>query len=86
MANQHFQQRQEHRYNQDEEGDCHNHTLRRSTTFYDLFVEVMDERLLEMHDWETMFPENRHEQGQLSELDSTAAMEQPVLVQEDVGQ
>ena len=86
MANQHFQQRQYHRYNQDEERDGHNRTLRRSPTFYDLFVEVMDERLLEMYDWETLYPENQREQGQLFELESTAAMEQPVLVQDDVEQ
>ena len=64
MANQHFQQQQDHRYNQDEEReqeeqqdrDRHNHSLPRSVTFSDLFAEVMDERLLEIYDWETLSP------------------------------
>ena len=94
MANQHFQQQQNHRYNQDEEReqeeqqdrDHHNHALPRSVTFSDLFAEVMDERLLEMYDWETLSPENQREQGQLSELEGTTAMKQPVLVQEDAEQ
>ena len=94
MANQHFQQQPEHRYNQEEEQeqeaqqdrDRHNHTLPRSPTFTDLFAEVMDERLLEMYDWETLTPENQQEQDQLSELESTTAMEQPVLVKDDAEQ
>ena len=92
MVNQHFQQQQEHRYDQDEEGeaqqdrDRHNHTLRRSPTFYDLFAEVMNERLLEIYDWETLSPENQPEQAQLFQLESTAALEQPVLVHDDAEQ
>ena len=94
MANQHFQQQQEHRHNQQEEEepkahqdrDRHNHSLRRSPTFYDLFAEVMNERLLEMYDWETLSPENQPEHGQLFELNSTAAMGQPALVQDDAEQ
>ena len=86
MANQHFQQQQEHRYHQQEEEeqeaqqdlDRHNQTLRRSPTFYDLFAEVMDERVLEMYDWATLSLENQQKQGQLFELESTAAMEQLV--------
>ena len=51
LANQHFQQRQDRRRNQDEERgqqdrDHHKDTHRRSPTFYDLFAEVMNERLL----------------------------------------
>lgn len=95
MANQHSQQQSEHRCNQEEEEeeqeaqqdrDRHNHTLRRSPTFYDLFAEVMDERLLEMYDWEMLTPENQQEQGHLFELDSTAALEQPAFVQDDAEQ
>jgi hypothetical protein len=94
MANQHFQQQQDHRYNQGEEQereahhdpDRHEHTLHRSPTFYDLFAEVMNERLLEMYDWETLSPENQREQEQLFELDNTAALEQPALVQDDAEQ
>ncbi|CAF1536382.1 unnamed protein product [Didymodactylos carnosus] len=94
MANQHFQQQRDHRYNHDEEEeqeaqqdrDHHNHTLRRSPTLYDLFAEVMNERLLEMYDWEMLSPENQQEQDQLFELDSTAALEQPALVQDDAEQ
>ena len=93
MANQHFQQQHDLRYNQDDEReqeqqnqDRQNHTLRRSPTFYDLFAEVMNERLLEIYDWETLTPDNQQEQGQLSELESTTAMEQPVLVQDDAEQ
>ena len=92
MANQHFQQQQDHRYNQDEEQeeqqdqDRHNRTLSRSPSLHDLFAEVMDERLLEMYDWETLSQENQLGQGQLYELESTAALEQPVLVQDDVKQ
>ena len=84
MANQHFQQQRDHQFNQDEEReqeeqqdrDRHNHSLRRSPTFYDLFAEVMNERLLEIYDWETLSPENQREQGQFFELESTAAMKQ----------
>ena len=94
MVNQHFQQQRDHRHNQDEEDepeaqqdrDRHDHTLRRSPTFYDLFAEVMNERLLEMYDWETLPPENQPEQGQLSELKSTPAMETRVLVHDDANQ
>jgi hypothetical protein len=94
MANQHFQQQQDHRYNQDEEReleelqdlDRHNHSLRRPPTLYDLFAEVMDERLLEIYDWETLTTENQREQGQLFELESTTAMEQPALVQDEAEQ
>ena len=46
----------------------------------------MNERLLEIYDWETMTPENQQEHGQLSELESATAMEQPVLVQDDLEQ
>ncbi|CAF0948145.1 unnamed protein product [Didymodactylos carnosus] len=44
----------------------------------------MNERLLEMYDWETLTPENQQEQDQLFELESTVAMEQPILVQDCV--
>ena len=94
MVNQHFQQQRDHQHNQDEElqqeeqqdPDRHNHTLSRSPTFYDLFAEVMNERLLEIYDWEALTPENQPEQEQLTELESTAAMEHPVLVQDDANQ
>ena len=92
MTNQHFQQQQDHRYSQDEEQevqldqDRQNHTLCRSSIFNNLFAEVMDEQLLEMYDWETLSQENQQEQGQLFELESTTAMEQQVLVQDDVEQ
>ena len=46
----------------------------------------MDERLLEIYDWEILSPENQREQGQLLELESAAAMEQSVFVQEDAEQ
>ena len=94
MANQHFQQQQDHQYNQDEEReqeaqqdqDRHNHTLHGSPTFYDLFAEVMNERLLEMYNWETSSPQNQQEQDLLLELESTAAMERSALVQDDAEQ
>ena len=69
MANQHFQQQRDHQYEQDEEGeaqqdrDHHNHTLLGFSAFYDLFAEVIDERSLEMYDWETFSPKNQREQG-----------------------
>ena len=91
MANQHFRQQQDHRYNQDEEReqeeqqdrDRHNHALPRSVPFSDLFAEVMDERLLEMYDCETLSPANQLGHGQLYELESTVALEQPTLVQRE---
>ena len=94
MANQHFQQQQDHRYKQGEEQeheeqqdrDHHNHSPGQSPAFHDLFAEVMDEQLLEMYDWETLSQGNQLEQGQLFELDSTTDMEQLVLVQDDVEQ
>ena len=94
MVNQHFQQQQTHQHNQEEgeeaeeqqDRDHQNHTLRRSPTFYDLFAEVMDERLLEMYDWETLTPENQQEQDELFELESTTTLEQPALIQDDAGQ
>ena len=94
MANQHFQQQQDHRYNQDEEReqeeqqdrDRHNHALPRSVTFSGIFAEVMDERLLEMYDWETLSPEHQLGQEQLYGLESTVALEQPTLVQEKTEQ
>ena len=92
MTNQHFQQQQDHRYSQDEEQevqldqDRQNHTLCRSPIFNNLFAEVMNERLLDMYDWETLPPENREKRGQLFELESTVALEQPVLVQDDAEQ
>ena len=39
-----------------------------------------------MYDWETLSPENQLRQGQLYELESTVALEQPVLVQEEADQ
>jgi hypothetical protein len=94
MTNQHFQQQQDHRYNQDDEReqeaqqdrDRHNHTLRRSLTFKDLFAEVMDERLLKIYDWETLSPENQRGQGQLYGLESIAALGQPALAEEEMEQ
>ena len=94
MANQHFQQQQAHRYNQDEEReeeeqqdrDRHNNALPQSVTFSDLFVEVMDERLLEMYDWETLSPEHQLGHGELYGLEGTVALEQPTLVQEETEQ
>ena len=92
MVNQHFQQQQDHRYNQDEEQeeqqdqDRHDHTLRRSPIFYDFFAEVMNERLLEMYDWATLSQENQQEPGPLFELEGTAAIEQQVLIQDDAEQ
>ena len=94
MATQHFQQQQDHRYNQDEEReqeqqqdrDRYNRALPRSVTFSDLLAEVMDERLLEMYDWETLSPEHQLGQRQLYGLESTLALEQPTLVQEETEQ
>ena len=90
MANQHFQQQQNHRHNQDEEReqeeqqdrDHHNHALPRSVTFSDLFAEVMDERLLEMYDWQTLSPEHQLGHGELYGLEGTVALEQTTLVQQ----
>ena len=39
-----------------------------------------------MYDWTTLPPENQREQGQLFEFESTAAIEQPALVQDDAEQ
>ena len=94
-TNQHFQPQPEHRYNQEEEEqekeeqqgrDQQNHTLHRSPTFYDLFAEVMNERLLEMCDWETLSQENQQERDQLFEVESATTLEQPALVQDDAEQ
>ena len=46
----------------------------------------MDERLLEMYDWETLSQENQREQDQLFDLETTSDMEQLVLVQDNVEQ
>ena len=46
----------------------------------------MDERLLEMYDWQTLSQENQHEQGQSCELESIAAMEQPAITLDDAKQ
>ena len=46
----------------------------------------MDERLLEMYDWEALSPEHQLGQGQLYGLERTVALEQPTLVQQETEQ
>ena len=46
----------------------------------------MDERLLEMYDWETLSPEHQLGHGELYGLEGTVALEQPTLVQEETKQ
>ena len=45
---------------------------------------MIDERLLELFDWETIFSNDQRDQDQLDELEDIAAIEQPALVQEEV--
>ena len=94
MANQYDQQQQYHRLNWYEQReqerhrdrDHYNYILRRSPTFNELFEEVIEERLLEVYDWETMHPRDRWEQEQLYELEGIAALEQLALLQDELKQ
>jgi hypothetical protein len=94
MANKHFQQQQYYQYRWYEERqrqeqqarDRYQYILGQSPTFNELCEEVIEERLLDMYDWETMHPQNPGEQEQLYELDGIAALEQTALVQEEVEQ
>ncbi|CAF1368286.1 unnamed protein product [Didymodactylos carnosus] len=92
MANQQFQQQEYHRNRCSDERERQEHQDRDlsddvqspSPTVDELFEEVIDERLLELFDWDTIFLNDQRDQDQLIELEDIAAMEQPALVQQDV--
>ena len=94
MANQHFQQQQYYQYRWYEERQRqeqqaqgrYEYILRQSPSVNELFEEVIEERLLDMYDWEAMDPQNPPEEEQSYELDGIAALEQPALLQEEVEQ
>ena len=94
MANQaqeqpqyHRRSRYEERYKEEQRDRRREEYLqRRSPTFNELFEEVIEERLLETYDWETMQPQDRWEQEQLYELEGIAALEQLALVKDEVEQ
>ncbi|CAF1035360.1 unnamed protein product [Didymodactylos carnosus] len=77
----------EERYEEERrDQQCEDYLQRRSPTFDEFFEEVIEERLLEVYDWETMHPQDRWEEEQLYELKSVAALEQLALVQDKVEQ
>ena len=93
-ANQYVQQQQYHRYSWYEEREQerqrdqerHDYIQRRSPTFNEFFEEVIEERLLEAYNWETMHPRDRWDQEQLYELEGIAALEQLALIQDEMNQ
>jgi hypothetical protein len=94
MANQQFQQQEyyrNHRYDERERpgqhrGESNDNMQTPSPTIDELFEEVIDERLLELLDWETIFSNDQRDHGPLYELEDIVAMEQQALVQEEVEQ
>ena len=69
-----------------EDRDRADYILRRSLTFNEFLEEMIEERLLEVYDWETMHLNDRSKQEQLYELEGIAALEQLSLVQDQTEQ
>jgi hypothetical protein len=94
MANQQFQQQEYHRNRRSDERarqehqdqDLSDDVQSPSPTIDELFEEVINERLLELFDWETIFSNNQRDQDHLNELEIIVSIKQTALVQEKVEQ
>ena len=92
MANQQFQQQEYHRKRRSDERarqehqdqDLSDNVQSPSPTIDELFEQVIDERLLELFDWETIFTNNQRDQDHLNEPEVIASIDQPALEQEEV--
>jgi hypothetical protein len=94
MANQQFQQQEYYRNHwfdererqEHQDRDHNNNVGRQSSVINELFEEVIDEGLLELFDWDTIFSNDQPDQDPLYELEDIVAMEQPASVEEAVEQ
>jgi hypothetical protein len=94
MANQQFQQQEydrTHWYDQRQRQECQDRDVSDdvqspSPTIDELFEEVIDDQLLELFDWDTIFSNSRMDQEELYQLEGIPASGQLSSVKEEVEQ
>ena len=94
MANQQFQQQEyyrnrwyDERERQEQQYPDHNNNVQTgSPTFHALYEQEIDDRLLELFDWDTIFSNDHQDRDLLCEQEHFAAMEQQLLAQEEMEQ